>query len=69
MPRKRQPTQEELRLQRERATRNKWKKENCYAMTIRFRNERDADVIAVLKETPNKVEYICKLIREDIEKD
>lgn len=68
MPRKKTPTKEEIQKKKKLTRDNAWKKENCTAITIRFRNERDSDIIAKLKETPNKVEYLCNLIRQDIKK-
>lgn len=45
-----------------------WSKENRTAFSFRLNNETQQDVIEKLKSTPNKQEYLVKLVREDIKK-
>ena len=47
---------------------DRWKRENTTAMTIRWMNDSDRDVIQRIQSVPNKADYIRKLIRADIEK-
>lgn len=45
---------------------NAYKKRAQTAFTLRYHNVNDADVIAKLKSESNKIDYIRKLIRKDI---
>ena len=52
----------------QRLVNNNYKKRAYKCMAFRFHNENDADVIAKLNSVDNKLGYIKRLIREDIEK-
>lgn len=60
-------TEKERRLAAFRAT-DKWRKEHMTRVVMRLRNKEDADVIAKLESVSNKVDYIRKLVREDMKK-
>ena len=49
-----------------RAQQNAYQKRAFTALTIRFHNENDADVLAKIKSQKNKADYIRKLVRADI---
>lgn len=40
--------------------------EKLHTTILRFNMEKDADIVAMLSEQPNKTEYIRGLIRKDI---
>lgn len=68
MGRKKIYATEQERKQAQFKQRNQWTKDHRTAFTFRFNNDTQYDVISHLKATPNKSEYIVKLIRKDIEK-
>ena len=44
-----------------------WNKANTYLCATRFSRSLDADIIKMLESVPSKIDYLRKLIREDIE--
>ena len=44
----------------------RWNKENTVVINLRLNKERDADVIARLRETGNMTGYVKYLIRKEI---
>lgn len=64
-------TKYKTELQAKRAARtqqNEYQKRSMTAMTIRFHNETDAEVIRKIKNQPNQADYIRSLVKADIEK-
>lgn len=47
---------------------NESHKRTTTAVTFRFHNENDADVLAALAAAPNKADYVRRLIRDDASK-
>ena len=46
---------------------NNYRKENYRSYAFRFRFDRDAKIIEKLESVENKVEYLRRLIAEDVE--
>ena len=45
---------------------DKWDAANTRKIMFKFMREKDADILAQLDKQPNKIEYLRRLIREDI---
>lgn len=45
---------------------DKWDAANTRKIMFKFMRERDADILEQLDKQPNKIDYLRRLIREDI---
>lgn len=57
------------RTDAQRRAKNNYNKRRMTQLAIRFHNENDADIIMQLGKQENKLRYIKRLIREDIERE
>ena len=44
-----------------------WNKANSYPLGLRFSRSLDADIIRMLESVPSKIDYLRRLIREDMD--
>lgn len=44
-----------------------WKKANTYGIGINFSKTLDADIIKMLQSVPSKIDYLRRLIRDDMD--
>ena len=44
-----------------------WNKANTYLCATRFSRSHDADIIKMLESVPSKIDYLRRLIREDMD--